>query len=459
MPAKQLLSQVRKTISRYNMVKKGDRIIVAVSGGADSICLLDILAALENELGITLIAAHFEHGLRPQEDPLETSLACEYARSLKIPFVTEKASGLELTASSLEEKARGLRYDFFERVRKRYNADRIAMGHNLNDQAETVLMRLLRGSGIAGLSGIPPVRDNIIIRPLIEISREDILRYLADRELRYAADSSNDNCRFTRNRIRMELIPQMLGYQPELIGMLGHLSDHFREENNLVETLADQWIKDNLKKRETNEYLIDIRAIKELHHALIKRIIRGIVKRFNKSIYGIESDHVQGVFDLLYNTKPNMYINLPLNLIIRKEYDSLIFTLKGSCADSFSYELISSGKTSINEIGRTIIIEETVNSPDIIDADADVALLDKELLPYPLTVRNFRPGDRFIPLGMKGHRKLKDFFIDLKIPSNKRRQIPVILKDNKIIWVGGYRIDDRFKVTPETREILKITLV
>jgi tRNA(Ile)-lysidine synthase len=459
MQLKQMISQARKTISKYNIIRKVDRIVVAVSGGADSICLLDILAALSNELDLTLITAHFEHDFRPLEDPFETALTEEHSRSLNLPFETEKASGLDLSASSLEEKARELRYDFFERVRKRYNADLIAMGHNLNDQAETVLMRLLRGSGIAGLSGIPPVRDNIIIRPLIETSRKDILRYLEERQLRYAVDSSNKDIRFTRNRIRQILIPEMIKYQPELIEMLGRLSDHLREENRLVETWADEWINNNLKKNQNNAYLVDIKSVKTLHHALIKRIIRGIVKNYNNSTYSIESDHVQEIFDLLYNPKPNITINLPGNLIARKEYNSLIFTYRGSCPDSFCYELKSSGETSIKEIGRTIFIEETVNRPGIIKANADIALLDKELLSYPLTVRNFMPGDRFVPLGMKGHRKLKDFFIDLKIPSQKRKEIPVFLKKNQVIWVGGYRIDDRFKVTTETKEILKISLI
>ncbi|NLA74530.1 MAG: tRNA lysidine(34) synthetase TilS, partial [Deltaproteobacteria bacterium] len=147
MTVKQIIGLVRKTIKKYNMIQRGDRIIVAVSGGADSVCLLDILAALANDLDIKLVMAHYEHGLRPVEDPFETTLACGYARSLNLPFETEKASGIGPDSPSLEEKARVLRYDFLERVRSRYNANRIATGHNLNDQAETVLMRLLRGSG------------------------------------------------------------------------------------------------------------------------------------------------------------------------------------------------------------------------------------------------------------------------------------------------------------------------
>ncbi|MBN2418608.1 MAG: tRNA lysidine(34) synthetase TilS, partial [Deltaproteobacteria bacterium] len=192
MPAKsKIFETVKNTILKYNMIRPGDRIIAAVSGGPDSICLVDLLAGLSKTMDITLVAAHYEHGLRPEEDTFETDLVKETASSLNIPFETEKASGLTPLSSSLEEKARELRYDFLERTRIKYNAHKIAMGHNLNDQAETVLMRLLRGSGMTGLSGIPPVRDNKIIRPLIETGREDIIDYLEARGLEYATDSSN----------------------------------------------------------------------------------------------------------------------------------------------------------------------------------------------------------------------------------------------------------------------------
>lgn len=460
MPGKHILSQVRKTIARYNMIRKGDRIIVAVSGGPDSICLLDILARLAYELNITLIAAHFEHGLRPFEDPYETTLVQEYAGVLNLPFETEKASGIDFSSSSLEEKARDLRYTFLERVRSKYNANRIAMGHNLNDQAETVLMRLLRGSGMTGLSGIPPVRDNTIIRPLIETRREDIIDYLEQKQLKYAVDSSNNNIRFTRNRIRLDLIPQMLKYQPEFIEVLGRISGHLREENNLVETLADEWVTNNLKRDEVGEYLIDIRLLKALHTALIKRVIRSVVKRFNNSLYGIDSDHVQEISDLLVNPKPNITVNLPENLVIRKEYDSLIFSFRTINTDSYCYELKGMGETRINEIGRSIKIDELIYSPNItVDTDADTAMVDRRLISYPLTLRNFRPGDRFIPLGMKGHRKVKDFFIDLKIPPHARKQTPVLLHKDQIVWIGGYRLSDSFKVTPNTRNMLKISLI
>jgi tRNA(Ile)-lysidine synthase len=460
MPVKHILSQVRKTISRYNMIRKGDRIIVAVSGGPDSICLLSILADLLHELDITLIAAHFEHGLRPLEDPYETALVKEYAGALNLPFETEKASGIDLGSSSLEEKARNLRYNFFERMRTKHNATKIAMGHNLDDQAETVLMRLLRGSGMTGLSGIPPVRDNTIIRPLIDVHREDIIEYLEQKNLKYAVDSSNNNSRFTRNKIRLELIPRMTQYQPEIIEILGRLSDHLREENSLVETCAGEWITNNLKKNEPGEYLINIISLKALHHALIKRIIRNIVKRYNNSLFGIDADHVQEIFDLLSNPKPNITINLPGGLIIRKEYDSLFFSSMTSYMESFCYELSGTGETRINEIGRSIITEELMNSPHILlETRAEIAMVDRGLISFPLTLRNFRPGDRFIPLGMKGHRKIKDFFIDLKTPPFKRMQIPIIFNGDQIVWIAGYRISDPFKVTTDTKTILKITLV
>ncbi|NLA75144.1 MAG: tRNA lysidine(34) synthetase TilS, partial [Deltaproteobacteria bacterium] len=275
-----------------------------------------------------------------------------------------------------------------------------------------------------------------------------------------AVDSSNNDTRFTRNSIRQQLIPELTRYQPELIEMLGRLSDHFREENGLIETMAEEWVAGNLKKNRAGEYMVDIRPLKTLHRALVKRIIRGVIKRHKSSLHGIDSNHVQQIFDLLFNPRPNITINLPENNIIRKEYSNLVFSFSESGSAPFYYEIRGNGEICIHEISRTIRVQELIKSQAISPVtDTDTALLDKKRLSYPLVIRNFWPGDRFMPLGMKGHRKLKDFFIDLKIPAQARKKIPVVLKGDQIIWVGGYRIDDRFKVTPETEEIVKISLV
>lgn len=441
------------------MTLPGEMIIVAVSGGPDSICLMDILSGLSGEMDIKLVLAHYEHGLRPGEDEYETRLVREYARFLDLPFETERASGLNSISSSIEERARNLRYDFLERTGEKYRANKIATGHNLNDQAETVLMRIMRGSGMTGLSGIPPVRDNTFIRPLIEISREDIIGYLRDKRLEYATDSSNEENRFLRNKIRLELLPEMKKYQPAIIGILGKLAENIRDENSYLQYHTEKWINENADHDESGDHCLDIDSIRDLPDAFIRRIIRHIIERHRNTLYGMDWDHVQDIINLIRNTRPNISLDLPGDLIVRKEYNRLILTSATPDIGTFGYEIEKGGELDIREISRRINIEELdVREQGTVMNVADTALLDKDLLPYPLTVRNFRPGDSFIPLGMKGHKKVKDFFIDLKTPPMTRKQTPILLKDDKIAWVGGYRIDDRFKVTARTKKILKITL-
>ena len=442
------------------MIQPGELVIVAVSGGPDSICLLDILAGLSKEMDITLITAHYEHGLRSGEDTYETNLVREYAKSLNLLFETEKASGINPVTPSLEEKARELRYDFLEKIRLKYEAHRIAMGHNLNDQAETVIMRLLRGSGMTGLSGIPPVRENIIIRPLIEISREDIIDYLKYKNLKYAMDSSNLDNRFLRNKIRLELLPEMIKYQPGFIGTLGKLAENLRDENSFFESQTEKWINEKLEQSESGYYYFDIQFLKDTPEALLRRILRHIIKKTQKTQYTIQWNHVQDIMELIKNTKPNISIDLPGDLAVKKEYNRLIFSLATPATESFDYTIEDRGEIYIDEIKMKIKIEELSNKEHIaISDDRNTALLDMALLPYPLTIRNIKPGDRFIPLGMTGHKKVKDFYIDRKIAPATRKHTPILIKDGKIAWICGYRIDDRFKVTEKTKRILKITLI
>jgi tRNA(Ile)-lysidine synthase len=454
-----IINEVRKSILKYDMVRAGDRIIVAVSGGPDSICLMDMLTGLSKELDIGLVIAHYDHGLRPEEDAEETALVKKYANSLALPFETEKASGLNSITSSVEEKARELRYEFLEKIRKKYIADKIAMGHNLNDQAETVLMRLMRGSGMTGLSGIPPVRDNTVIRPLIEIRREDIIEYLESKKLEYAIDSSNNDTGFLRNKIRMELLPEMLDYQPELLEILVRLADNLRDENSFLESQAERWLDERLEQDESGDYWIDIKGLKELAGAFIKRILRNIVRKHYKSLYAVGYNHIQAITELVTNEKPNVHINLPNGLIVTREYNRLIFSSRIREPGIFNYEVKEKGDWHIQETGKMLMIEEFINDhQDIITSDANTAFLDMELLPFPLTIRNIMPGDKFVPFGMTGHKKVKDLFIDLKVPPVIRKQTPVLLKDDNIVWICGYRIDDRYKITPRTKKILKITL-
>ncbi|MFC1825652.1 tRNA lysidine(34) synthetase TilS [Thermodesulfobacteriota bacterium] len=455
-----IISKVRETIQRYRMIDPGDRLIVAVSGGPDSVCMLDILHQLKDEMRFDLIVAHFDHGFRPAEDSAETQFVRRLAASMNLPFEKGAATGQRGKDAS-EEWAREARYDFFEGLLQKMQAEKIAVGHNLNDQAETVLMRLMRGSGPSGLAGIPPRRGESVIRPLIEIKREEILAYLKDRQISFVTDPSNSDKTFFRNRIRLELLPALIAHQPRLIEHLGDLADLLRDENAYLDQKASDWVMNHAGDLPDGGLQVPVETFLKLSNALRRRVARHIMAEIAGGLRRIEHRHIQSIHRLALGQKPQAILNLPNHITVKKSYDHLSFFCgEGGRPEDYSYPLGGPGTTFLKQVGKTISLTE-------IDGDMGharnnqpgTAYLNGDKIAYPLTVRNYRPGDKFIPLGMKGHKKLKSFFIDLKLPSEKRHSTPILLSRGIPVWVCGLRIDDRFKVTPGTKKILKVTLV
>lgn len=457
---RETLSKVRKTISRFDMIRPRDRMVVAVSGGADSVCLLDILNRIKDDFGITLFVAHFDHGLRPAEDDAETTFVEAFARSLDIPFVTQKA-GLDISEGDgpLEERARRARYRFFDQVMDEFSAQKVAVGHTLNDQAETVIMRLMRGSGTTGLSAIPPVRDGRIIRPLIEISREEILHYLDEKGLSFMTDSSNLKTNYLRNKIRLALLPRLMEIQPRIIDLLGQTAEIMRIEDQWMEAEAEKWLKESSDLVDFNEVVIPLSLFRKISEALQHRVIRHALATAAGDLRRMGLRHIQAINRIALGTRSSATLNLPRGLTITRSYDSLIFkTGDGKEEKGFCYTLDGPGRFFLKEFESSIVIEETEElMPPVKQSSPMTAFFDADLISYPITVRGFRPGDRFIPLGMFGHKKLKNFFIDLKIPAKERSRIPILTHEDKPIWVCGLRMDDRYKVTSKTRRILKVT--
>jgi tRNA(Ile)-lysidine synthase len=458
-PGERILERVKKTLSKYGMVRSGDIVVVAVSGGPDSVCLFHALHQLSEEMQLNLVAAHFEHGWRPGEDEQETELVRGLAESLGVPFETERA-GATLRGGSLsrEEAARNSRYAFLERVREKHRASSIAVGHHLHDQAETLLMRLLRGSGVSGLGAIPPVREGRIIRPLIEVTKPQIEMYIEETGLRCASDSSNLRTDFLRNRVRMELIPLLLNYQPRLIERLGETASLLREESEFMDSLATRWIERN-GTRAPDGIRVDLSHFAALAPALRKRVVRGILKRVKGDIRRIGGSHIRSVEELARSERPQAGLNLPGGLNVRRSYESLSFHLGTESEPArFSYLLNEPGTVFIREIGKALTLALCGEGEWMVPATPWTATLDAEKARFPLVVRSFAPGDRFVPLGMKGHKKLKDFFVDRKVPSSVRRATPILVMGQELLWVAGYRIDERFKVTPSTRVVLEARL-
>ncbi len=460
-PTRDTIKKFKKTISDYRMLAPGDLCIVAVSGGPDSVCLLHILYELRQELEIGLVVAHFNHGLRGTEDEAETQFVREIASSMALPFETEKASSLlEGGPSSIEERARNARYAFLEKLRDRLHAQKIAIGHHLDDQAETVLMRLLRGSGPSGLTGIPPCRGNTIIRPLIDLKREDIESYLKARNLPYVTDSSNLQTNYLRNKIRLELLPLLHEYQPRLTEHLGQLAHILRGENEYLEDQAEDWVVRHTEENGKGDFLIPIGPLTDLPSPIRNRVVRHLLKKAGKNLRSIDRGHIESVVMLAKSRNSQGTLNLPNGLAVKRIYDKLAFTAgETERPREFHYQLDGLGTYDLEAIGRSITLVEMERDVDLNVQDHQwTAYLDADKIQYPLILRNFEPGDRFVPLGMRGHKKVKDFFIDLKIPSEARAMTPLLLSRDALVWVCGLRIDDRFKVTSKTKRILKITI-
>jgi tRNA(Ile)-lysidine synthase len=440
------------------MISSGDRIVAAVSGGPDSVCLLEILFKLRGELGISLIVAHLNHGLRPQEDERESRFVATLAKKLDLPYVYERAYSLaKRRGASLEEKARRVRYEFLERALAEHDAQRVALGHNMNDQAETVLMNFLRGSGPMGLSGMPPVREHRFIRPLIRIRRDEIQTYLKEHDLPFMIDSSNLEKRHLRNRIRLDLMPDLLAYQPRLIQHLGDLALLCREEHQFIEEQAREKLDKLSLDSSKRTVELSIVGLKDLASPLQYCVVRQAIEQVKGNPRRVDIGHIRAVIDLLYNPKPQLQVRLPEKLVVTKIYGRLRVSIgEVERAGDYAHRIEHTGKFKLPEIDREILFEEQPKTafPGR-SVSPQEAFVDLEKIKWPLVVRNFRAGDKFMPLGVGGFKKVKDIFIDNKIPSEERTRIPIVKSGNDIMWVCGVRLDDRYRVTEETRRILR----
>jgi len=450
--------KVLSTILDHNMVEPGDVVVVAVSGGADSVCLLRVLSKLRDTLCMSLIVAHLNHGLRPLEDKKETEFVAGLAGIFNLPFASEKAHNLvRVPGTSFEERARIIRYSFFGKILSKHDAQKVALGHSMNDQAETVLMNLLRGSGPKGLSGIPPIRDNRYIRPLIQVTRDEIHAYLKDQNMSFIVDSSNLDKKYLRNKIRLDLIPLLLGYQPRFIEHLGALASLCREKTHSIEEEARTFLKKATLHSSQDAIDLSVSVLKDLPMSTQFDVIREAIKQIRGTLRRINREHVRAVRDLINNPKPQVRTNLPEKLVVIKTYERLRFAtdLEDEIKD-FSCQLEHMGSIHIPEINQTLFLKEGTKR-DFSESflSPRVAFMDLEKIEWPLSVRNFRVGDKFMPLGLKGSKKVKDVFIDKKIFSEERKRILILTSGNDIIWVCGIQIDDRYRVRDSTKRILR----
>ncbi len=471
-----VLKKVQRTIEKYGMLDKGDRALVAVSGGPDSVTLLDVLFSLRDKYDLSLSVAHLNHMLRGKEAEKDACFVKELSEKLGLPFFSGKRdvrSFMKKTHLSPEEAARKLRYDFLEDVARREGMDKVALGQTADDQAETVLLAFLRGSGLAGLSGIPPVRvlgeSSIkVIRPLIGTFRIEIEKYLEGKGITSRLDASNLEPIYLRNKIRLELLPLIAHeYNPKIKSALVKLAGILQEDNRYIGERAKELIPGmfggNKKKIEIN-----LASLQSLPVALQQRLVREAVNEICGNMRPLSLIHWEKIHELIGEGKTGSYIALPDGVVVRKEYGNLLIMVEEARhkMSELDCELEVPGKNYVPEIGLIVDVH-LFGREDVsrLEVGGRAACFDCDRIKFPLHIRFRKNGDRFSPLGMKGSKKLKDFLIDRKVSASKRDRIPLLLSDGEIIWVmdpgenGWGRIGEKVKVTEKTTRVLQVEVV
>lgn len=456
-----MIDDIRASIKINNLIDIGDKIVVAVSGGADSICLLHVLYSLMDEFKLQLFAAHLNHnfrGIDAQRDAQYVAKFCDEYDIISFIKSMDVAQYAKEHGLSDEEAGRVLRYEFFEEIAEKVGATKIAVAHNQNDQAETVLMRLLRGTGIQGLTAIHHQRGRII-RPLLDTSRKDIEDYCLVHKLFPRIDATNLEPIYHRNKIRLELIPYIEEhYNPNIIQSLAKTAEILKKDNDFMEEAAWQAYGQVKLKMVKGCIDLSIEALNKLPHALQSRILRLATKELVGQKEALEFKHIYSIIELLARNETGKKILLPKGIVAKTSYHKLILTTQDQDDyENFYYELPEKGSLIIDETrGEFITSVLARDRIKTISRDKYIKYFDYDNISDNLNVRNRREGDRFWPLGLTGSKKLKDFFIDYKIDRDKRNAIPLVCHGDEVIWVVGYRISEKYKISKNTSRVLAI---
>ena len=459
-----VLARFKIFISAKDLIHPTDHILIALSGGPDSVAMFDLFMQIMDDLNIHISVAHFNHGLRGAEADNDAKFVSDLCQRSGIECYTEKGNVAKFARDNklaIEQAARLKRYEFLDRVAANILADKVATGHTQNDQAETVLYHFLRGSGFRGLRGIPLKRGQYI-RPILWASRKQILEYLDARNLGYRIDSTNFDVKFVRNKIRHELLPEIKSkYNPNIISALYKLSDVTNEGEEFLYYTGQKAFEKCLIFRNTTKIVLDILsfltyfkiqqkymiiiALEELgrveyifNYNIFEQIIQSVLKKKSGKKIIIDKDFQISIAGSELVIARKSVSTVPVTIMIDLKKDT--------------YSLWDGWILKIQDVDKSEITKQ-------ITANPDVEIVDKAKLTFPIIIRTLKRGDRFYPLNLGKSKKLSDFFIDEKVPFYIRDRIPILLCGDEIIWICGYRLDDRFKVTDQTTVGMKLELL
>jgi tRNA(Ile)-lysidine synthase len=453
------VAEVQACIEAHTMVPPGATVVVAVSGGADSMALLCALFQLRSVYNMTLIVAHVNHQLRGEEAEHDALFVEQQAARLRLPFHQVRVDVKALRQSlgiSVQQAARQLRYRFLHALHQTLNATRIALGHTADDQAETLLMRLVRGGGPAGFAGIPAVRLPFI-RPLITVSRPAIYTFLQSEHCPWVEDSSNTYMGYFRNRVRLDLLPKLQQYNPQIVRRLDELADMLRAESQVLEQQVDEWALQTLAWQARGSVEICCRLFGLAPVAIQRRLLRRVIEALATSPEAVGFRHIEHLRQFMVSGKQARQCSLPGKIGIERRAETiLLWNVSKTPARLGVLALPVPGKVDIIPLNIRLTADVISKPYSLGRLGPQCAFLDLDRTICPLQVRFRQPGDRFYPLGSPGSKKLQDFFVDAKIPYGERPYVPLVVSNNEIVWVVGYRIAEPFKLRSETNRVLRL---
>lgn len=442
MDLSEIISRVKYFISSDIKIEQDKSLLIGLSGGADSVALLDILVTL----GYKCIACHCNFQLRGDEAERDMNFARNIANRLNVPFRYIRFNTVEYATEkriSIEMACRELRYGWFEEQRKENGAIAIAIAHHRDDSVETVLLNLIRGTGISGLTGIHAVNGHIV-RPLLCLSRKEIEEYLLSRNLEYITDSTNREDIYVRNKIRLQVLPLLKSINPSIYETLERTASHLCEAEKLYRSALDRYIPE-ISELKGNEIYISIHKL--LESPAPRTLLFEILKPFGFLPFQLD--------DILKTATgiSGKYFISPTHLLLK---DRDFFIIKEKIDAEDSSVTIPEGIKTISYPVKLTISSKTKTPDYIISKDPHIAVFDADKVAFPLIVRSWKEGDRFVPFGMKGSRKLSDYFRDKKYTLYQKQEAYVLVSGNEIMWLIGERISDKFKVNEKTNRILEV---
>jgi len=467
-PPKSLPARVAEYIGKNRLISAGDNLLAAVSGGPDSVALLTILTNLKDTLGIERITVvHFDHRLRGDESDEDREFVRALARRAELDFRCGTADVRSFARSrkiSVEMAARECRHSFFTRTAAEFQANKIALGHTADDQAEEVMLRILRGTGPAGIQAMSPSSQDGVIRPLLFVTRHTILEYLRTCGMEFRSDSTNFEPWCQRNFLRLKVFPLLReAFHPQIAQTITRCADLAREEESWWESQIENHWSDICLELSEGRCALDFERMKQLHPALMRRVLRSAVGMVKGSLSGVGLVHLEPLMDLIASGKAAKSVRIPGGIEAARHGAKLVISSKQCAApDDPTYETLLVYEPGNYVFGKFCFrirfcdAAEAYSAPDL---GADCVRMDSDKLKWPLEFRTWRFGDRFRPLGMSGSKKLQDFFTDSMVLKEERQKIPLLCDGEKICWVAGMRMDDRVKVGADTKQIIEVRLV